>query len=78
MHALTYRLRDNDRCLGENLVHLLLTKIGTDLNVNKDKKPDGQGDNDQSVMQAEEEEPKMDKKPVYFRGKDMFYTYLRY
>lgn len=79
MHALTYRLRDDERRFKDQVVHLLLTKIGQDLTTNKkERKKDNPSDNDQSLEQSvEEDSSRMDKKPIYFKGKEMFYNYLR-
>ena len=62
-----------------NVAHMLLWQIGEDLNIKKKEEQDGEADNDQSGSQAKEEkEPKMDKRPVYFRGRALFDKYLRY
>ena len=88
MHALTYRLRDDERCYTDNVVHLLLTKIGRDLADDKadkagksDKtgKPDKSGKNTSVEDQPAEgsSHSSVDKLSVYLQGKERFYSYLK-
>ena len=73
MHALTYRLRDDPKRFKDSVVHLLLTKIGNDLDSEKKAKKRKKGPGkDSSVDKASEKDYS-----IYFQGKDQFYNYLR-
>lgn len=74
MHALTYCLRDDPSCIRDNVVHLLLTKIGKDLAIDKPDKSNNSKESDSGEDGAAL--PK-DRSLVFLQGREKFYQYLR-
>ena len=76
-NALAYRLRNDPKRFVDNVVHILLTKIGNDLSTERAEEA-AQGPGNRSGDQADGEEATKDKFSVFLQGKDMFYKYLGY
>ena len=75
VNALSYRLRNDPKRFLDNVVHLLLTKIGKDLSVDKIEES---ANGSKYRGQNDGEESSQDKVSVFLKGKEMFYNYLRY